>query len=44
MAVDLIFIVSLFILFWFLVIANLGEEGARGWNGYPQQHPDLPEG
>ena len=43
-AVDLIFMLGLFVLFWFLVLANLGEYGARGCSGYPQQHPDLPEG
>ena len=44
MAVDLIFIFWVFGFVWFLVIANLGEDGARGRTGYPQQHPDLPEG
>ena len=44
MAVDLIFIFWVIGFVWFLVIANLGEDGARGRTGYPQQHPDLPEG
>lgn len=44
MAVDLIFILRVFGLFGFMVIANLGENGARGCTGYPQQHPDLLEG